>query len=145
MAKDEKEMGDRWRKQIKLQLLQLLDTINDIKKAQDKVQKRYEGAAKRLEKETRDKVYALFLNAFSSALDPHSQYMSVDDLEDFRIQTRLSLEGIGAVLRTEDGFTVVQSLVPGVLQRKQGPFKWKTKLSLSPKRKVIPSILSIWT
>jgi C-terminal processing protease CtpA/Prc len=87
--------------------------MNDLKKAREKLHKRYELANKRQSKETKDEVYSRFLNAFATGLDPHSQYMPPEELEDFRIQTRLSLEGIGAVLRSEEGFTVVQSLVPG--------------------------------
>jgi carboxyl-terminal processing protease len=49
--------------------------------------------------------------------------MSADMLEEFRINTSLSLEGIGAVLRSEDGFTTIQSLVPGGAAAKTGRVK----------------------
>ncbi len=127
-ASNEAELDERWRKRIKLQLLQLDESLKDIQKAKDKVAKRYELAEKRLTEETKDNVFSTFLNSFAVALDPHSQYMSADELEDFRIQTRLSLEGIGAVLRSDDGFTVIQSLVPGGAAFKSGKVKVDDKI-----------------
>ena len=107
------ETTERWRQRVKFQLLQLNTTIKDLAKTREKLHKRYQLAAKRQSEMTSDETYSMFLKAFSSALDPHTDYMPPEELEDFRIQTRLSLEGIGAVLRSEDGFTVIQSLVPG--------------------------------
>jgi len=112
-AKTTEEVNERWRKRVKYQLLQLKETLGDLPKAQEKLVKRFQLTTKRQNEMTADDVYSMFLNAFAMALDPHSDYMSPDTLEDFRISTRLSLEGIGAVLRSEDGFTTIQSLVPG--------------------------------
>ncbi len=112
-ANSVEELTERHRQRIKFQLLQLKLTLSDLEKAKEKLVKRYQLASKRHKELTSDDVYSTFLNAFSSSLDPHSDYLSADSLEDFRISTRLSLEGIGAVLRSEDGFTTIQSLVPG--------------------------------
>ena len=70
----------------------------------------------------------MFLNSFSTALDPHSTYLSADTLEDFRIRTRLSLEGIGATLRSEDGYTIVAKLVKGGAAFKGGKLKKNDKI-----------------
>jgi carboxyl-terminal processing protease len=112
-AKTTEEIEDRWRKRIKFSVKQMNDTVDDMKKTREKLKKRYKLALKRHNELTSDDVYSSFLNSFSSSLDPHSTYLAAEALEDFRIQTRLSLEGIGAVLRSEDGFTTIQSLVPG--------------------------------
>lgn len=127
-AKTTEEIQERWRKRVKFQLLQLKDTLKDLPKARAKLQKRYQLAAKRQTEVTSDNVYAALLNAFSSALDPHSEYLAAERLEDFRIQTRLSLEGIGAVLRSDDGFTIIQSLVPGGAASKTGKIKVDDKI-----------------
>ncbi len=127
-AKTIEEVNERWRKRVKFQLLQLKSTISDLKEARAKMHKRYELALKRHNETNSDDVYASFLNSFASALDPHSDYMSPEDLEDFRIYTKLSLEGIGAVLRSEDGFTTVQSLVPGGAAAKTGKIKIDDKI-----------------
>lgn len=122
------EIAERWRQRVKFQLLQLNGTMQDIAKAREKLHKRYQLGVKRHNELTSDDMYSIFLNAFSSALDPHSEYMAPEQLEDFRISTRLSLEGIGAVLRSEDGFTTIQSLVPGGAAANTGKVKMDDKI-----------------
>ena len=56
---------------------------------------------------------SIFINAFSTALDPHSNYLTQEEHEDFMISTMLKLEGIGVLLRSEDGFVNVESIIPG--------------------------------
>lgn len=122
------EIAERWRQRVKFQLLQMKSTLNDLEKARDKLHKRYDLAAKRHKELTSDDMYSFFLNGFSLSLDPHSEYLSPEQLEDFRISTRLSLEGIGAVLRSDDGFTTIQSLVPGGAAFKTGKVKVDDKI-----------------
>ena len=55
----------------------------------------------------------LFLDALAQTYDPHSEYLSKADLKNFSINMGLSLVGIGAMLRTEDGYAKIESLVPG--------------------------------
>jgi len=127
-AKTTEELNDRWRKRVKFQIMQLRDTISSAPKIREKMTKRMELLRKRHKETTSDQVMGIFLNAFASSLDPHSDYMGPDELEDFRINTRLSLEGIGAVLRSEDGFTTIQSLVPGGAAAKSGKIKVEDKI-----------------
>ena len=119
-AKNQRELNERWRKRIKFQLLQLKSSIDDMDKARRKLTKRYQLVALRHKELNSNDVYAAFLQAFAMALDPHSGYLAAEQLEDFQIRTRLSLEGIGAVLRSEEGFTVIQSLVPGGAAERSG-------------------------
>jgi len=122
------EISERWRQRVKFQLLQMKTTLADLDKAKEKLRKRYELAAKRQKELSSDDMYSMFLNGFSLSMDPHSDYMSPEQLEDFRITTRLSLEGIGAVLRSDDGFTTIQSLVPGGAASKTGKVKVEDKI-----------------
>ncbi len=122
------EVNERWRKHIKFQLLNLKSGTETIEKAREKLKKRYELAIKRHNDLNKDRVYGVFLNAFSTALDPHSSYLPVEELEDFRIRTALSLEGIGASLRSEDGFTIVASMVKGGAAEKSGLLKINDKI-----------------
>ena len=122
------EISGRWRERVKFQLLQLKGTLKDVEKAKEKLNKRYALAEKRQNEMSMDDTFNIFLNSFSLALDPHSEYMSTESLEDFRISTRLSLEGIGAVLRSEDGFTTIQSLVPGGAAANTGKVKVDDKI-----------------
>ena len=58
-------------------------------------------------------VFQLFINAFAQTYDKHTQYFSPRDSADFNIHMSLSLQGIGAVLGTEDEYTVVHRLLKG--------------------------------
>ena len=127
-AKTGDELADRWRKRVKFQISQLRETITDAAKIREKMTKRMELTRRRHKETNSDQVMGIFLNAFASALDPHSDYMGPDELEDFRINTRLSLEGIGAVLRSEDGFTTIQSMVPGGAAAQSGKVKVEDKI-----------------
>ena len=127
-AKNQSELNERWRKRIKFQLLQIKSSLTDMDKARRKLTKRYQLVALRHKELDSNDVYASFLSSFAKALDPHSDYLAAEQLEDFQIRTRLSLEGIGAVLRSEDGFTVIQSLVPGGAAEKSGLVKENDKI-----------------
>ncbi len=74
---------------------------------------RYELATRRASELRATDVYARFAESFATTLDPHSSFFSWEDLKDFEIQMKLSLEGIGATLFSEDGFTIVESIIPG--------------------------------
>jgi carboxyl-terminal processing protease len=63
------------------------------------------GLKRALERKTSD-ILDIYAEAFAHSLDPHSSYMSADVFDDFQIQMQLSLEGIGASLTSEDGYTV---------------------------------------
>lgn len=90
---------------------------------------RYELGTKRVaDRHAKGKWPSIYADAFATALDPHSSYMSSDELKDFQITMQLSLEGIGALLRWEDGFTVVESLVPGGTAERSGLIKPKDKI-----------------
>lgn len=92
------------------------------------IKKRYELTLKRLNDRKASEVLDLWADAFSRALDPHSSYMSQDVLEDFQIQMQLSLEGIGASLTSEDGYTVIEELIPGGAADKSKQLKPKDKI-----------------
>ena len=81
--------------------------------ARSQVVRNYERAVKRAKDTTEEDLFSNYLDSFGRALDPHSSFLSRDSLEDFNIQMGLSLEGIGATLSSQDGFTVVEQLIPG--------------------------------
>ncbi len=88
---------------------------NDLELAEAKrrLTHRHELRVKRLREQTNAQVFSTFLDAFAASLDPHSSYLSADDLEDFRIGMQLSLEGIGVALSERDGYAVVEQIIPG--------------------------------
>jgi len=58
-------------------------------------------------------IYQTFINSYTYNIEPHTAYFSPRTSENFDISMRLSLEGIGAVLRSEYDYTTVQKIVPG--------------------------------
>lgn len=87
----------------------------DVKldKAKTQLVKRYELSVKRTKEMTQPKMINLFAESFAHALDPHSDYLSPEQLDEFRINMNLSLEGIGVSLSSDDGYTIVQEIMPG--------------------------------
>ncbi|MDE0884274.1 MAG: carboxy terminal-processing peptidase [Myxococcota bacterium] len=84
-----------------------------LPEAREKLTHRYELMTRRAKEKTNEDLYAEYLDAFATALDPHSNYLSQEVLEDFQISMGLSLEGIGVALSTKDGYSVVEKIIPG--------------------------------
>lgn len=88
----------------------------------------WELALKRLRGIKNPDVYAGFLDAFAQILDPHSDFMSPEGYDEFAVQMRLSMDGIGATLQTKNGFTMVTDLVPGGAAELSGQIKRGDKI-----------------
>lgn len=127
--KNKEESEKRQLAQIHFQISNYQLTDMKLPEAKKQLIHRYELNIKRLKELTKSDIYDFVLNAFAAALDPHSNYLSPEATEDFRINMSLSLEGIGASLSSEDGYTVIQELIPGGAAS-------KSKL-LEPKDKII--------
>jgi carboxyl-terminal processing protease len=112
-AQNEFEMKERWRKNIKLQLLNYISSGKKIKKAKDKLNKKYSLMQKRTNEITKINLLEKFLNSFAMSLDSHSNYLTQSEHDDFSISMQLKLEGIGVRLRSEDGFVIVDAIIPG--------------------------------
>ena len=111
-----KEMNDLWRKRVKNDwlLLKLADQDDKNEKAiVATLDKRYENSQKRIARITSEDVFQAFMNAYTMAIDPHSNYLSPRAAEDFDISMSLSLFGIGASLTQKDDYTVVSDLIAG--------------------------------
>jgi carboxyl-terminal processing protease len=112
-ASSQAELNELWRKRVKHELLTLKLAGQDLDEARATLQKRYTGRLRRTAKSNSDDVFQLYMNAVSQTFDPHTAYFSPRTSENFNIQMRLSLEGIGTVLRMEDEMVTVVELVPG--------------------------------
>lgn len=122
------ESESQLRKFLQFQISNYLASDMKLPQARKQLVHRYELGAKRNLDMKSDDTLSLFLDAFASALDAHSSYLSRDVLEDFEISMRLSLEGIGTSLSWDDGYTTVESLVPGGAAEKSGDVKPKDKI-----------------
>ncbi len=157
-AKDKKELADRWRKVLKLQVLD--EYLNDIDKAKKEkktpqrkkkektsitgspawkaalatVRERNLHYFDRLLKESRQDHYNRYFDAVARAFDPHTNYLPPTSKEDFDIHMSGSLEGIGALLREDDGHIKVVRIIPGSAAERQGQLQAEdTILSVAEK------------
>ncbi len=110
---DEAALDELWRKRVKNDVLSLKLAGKPMDKIRKTLSQRYEGIKRRTFQLNANDVFQLFANAYAMSLEPHTGYMSPRSSENFDIGMRLSLEGIGAVLKTDNEYTVVQRTVPG--------------------------------
>ncbi|MEO7579744.1 MAG: carboxy terminal-processing peptidase [Massilia sp.] len=107
------EAHDLWRKRVKNDWLRLKLAGKDDKAIRETLEKRYDNYMTRFRKVNSEDVFQIFMNAYATAIEPHTNYLGPRSAEEFDIQMRLSLEGIGASLQTRDEYTVIRELVPG--------------------------------
>lgn len=138
-AKSLEELRERWRKILKsdvitryleleedaLKAKEKKDAATLMQEAKEKVAKRTKEVFHRLRQETRQDHYDRFFNAVTRAFDPHTNYVPPANKEQFDISMRGSLEGIGALLREDDGFIKVDRIIPGSASAKQGRLQAK--------------------
>jgi carboxyl-terminal processing protease len=101
---------------------------NSPEELRKRLHKRYRTIRDTLGKTEPDEVIEMYLSALCMTFDPHSNYMSPRSLKDFEITMGLKLEGIGAALKSEDGYTIVASIVPGGAADGDGRLKVNDKI-----------------
>jgi carboxyl-terminal processing protease len=145
--KSPEEAQERWRQRVKFDLLK--ETTDEPKVAKDKkdkkepaeaskppetdevkmakavekLRKRYNSIRKSWNQTDNDELLERYLSSMTTGFDPHSDYMSPSTLDNFNITMRLELDGIGASLRSEDGYTTVNNIIPGGAADKDGKLK----------------------
>ena len=119
-AKDEAEINEIWRQRVKNDFLSLRIAGKNDAETRERLRERYDGLARRIQQFTGEDVFQAFMSAFTESLEPHTSYMSPSTSENFDISMKLSLEGIGAVLRSDNEFTVIQRTIPGGPARDSG-------------------------
>src|SRR5438477_1137353 len=121
--KNEAEADQLWRGRIANELLQEHLSEHPIEPPAQLVSRRYERLARNIHEQDKDEQMKLYLDALAQAYDPHSEYLSKADMKNFSINMGLSLVGIGAMLRSEDGYAKIESLVPGGPAQTDGRLK----------------------
>jgi len=109
---NEAALDDLWRKRVKDEVLRLKLAGKEPAAIQELLVKRYKNQLSRLEQTRGEDVFQTYINAFAQSYDPHTQYLSPDNAENFDINMSLSLEGIGAVLQSDNEHVKVVRLVP---------------------------------
>ena len=127
--KDEAEADQLWSGRVANELLQEHLSEHPIEPAPQLVGRRYDRLARNIHEQDKDEQIKLFLDALAQAYDPHSEYLSKADMKNFSINMGLSLVGIGAMLRSEDGYAKIESLVPGGPAQVDGRLKVGDRIS----------------
>ncbi|MGV9003399.1 carboxy terminal-processing peptidase [Flavobacterium sp.] len=133
-AKNEKELKDRWRKQVKLSTLSSLVEKEKVQEEKSKLKENKDVSKSfaELEKETRESTlkslndnfgfikdlnrddwFSIYVNAIASRFDPHTSYFAPNEKERFDVSMSGKLEGIGARLQKENDFTKITELISG--------------------------------
>jgi carboxyl-terminal processing protease len=127
--KDGAEADQLWSGRITNELLQEHLSEHPIEPPAQLVARRYDRLARNVHEEDKDEQMKLYLDALAQAYDPHSEYLSKADMKNFSINMGLSLVGIGAMLRSEDGYAKIESLVPGGPAQADGRLKVGDRIS----------------
>ncbi len=107
------EADELWRKRLKFEILQDVLNKKTVEAAKETVRKRYERVLKNHDEIESEEITEIFLSVITRLYDPHSTYFSPATYDDFGIQMRLQLVGIGAVLGMEEDYCVVKEIVAG--------------------------------
>ncbi len=95
----------------------------------ENIKKRYTNRIRRINQRKNQDIFSIAMNSLTSQFDPHSTYFSPRSAEDFELNMSLKLEGIGALLTTEDDYAKIVSLVPGGPAEKSGQIDPEDKIT----------------
>ena len=123
------EADKLWSQRVEAELLQENLSEVHLRPPDQAVIKRYDQVLRNVREMEPADVVNSFLNALAQSYDPHSEYMSPDEMENFNIQMKLSLAGVGAVLRNDDGFARVMEVVPGGPADRDGRLKENDRIA----------------
>lgn len=112
-AANEAEMDKIWTERVKFDLLNLKLASADMTKNKETLKKRYQSLLTQSNKLNNQDVFQIFMDAFTNAIDPHTNYFNPSNAANFNIEMSRSLEGIGATLQSKDEYVTIQSVVPG--------------------------------
>ncbi|WP_369990274.1 carboxy terminal-processing peptidase [Pseudomonas xanthosomatis] len=111
-VKDQAALDELWRKRVKDEVLRQKIAGKDPKQIQETLIKRYKNQLSRLDQTRAEDIFQAYINTFAQSYDPHTNYLSPDNAENFDINMSLSLEGIGAVLQSDNDQVKIVRLVP---------------------------------
>ena len=112
-VKNKRELDELWRKRVKNDYLNLKLAKKEEEEIKETLSKRYSRLRTSTFQLNSNDIFQSFINAYTASIEPHTNYFSPRTSENFDISMRLSLEGIGAVLRGNSDYTEVQKVVPG--------------------------------
>jgi carboxyl-terminal processing protease len=114
------DLRETWIKLAKNDVLTSMLTDKSEDEAVELISKRYKNRLRRISQRNEEDIFSIVMNNLTGLFDPHSSYMSPKSAEDFEMTMSLNLEGIGALLTTEDDYPIIVSVVPGGPAEKSG-------------------------
>ena len=114
------DLREIWAKLAKNDVLTSMLTEKNEDEAIELISKRYKNRLRRISQRNEEDIFSIVMNNLTGLFDPHSSYMSPKSAEDFEMTMSLNLEGIGALLTTEDDYPIIVSVVPGGPAEKSG-------------------------
>ena len=122
-SKTDADALDLWRKRVKNDWLRLKLAGKDDKSIAAVLDKRYDNSLKRIGRANSEDAFNAYMNAYTMAIEPHTNYMAPRSAANFNIAMKLSLVGIGAVLTEVDDYTTIRELMAGGPASLSGKFK----------------------
>ena len=114
------ELKKVWKRLAKNDVLTSILADKELDEATETIEKRYKNRLRRISQRNEEDIFSISMNNLTSYFDPHSSYFSPKSAEDFEMTMSLKLEGIGALLTTEDDYPTIVSVVPGGPAEKTG-------------------------
>ncbi len=111
--KDRRELLDVWKKELKYQWLNLKYSGEPSTTIRATLGKSFTSRLNLLNRVKPDDAFQAYVYAVTTSFDPHTNYFSPDEYENFQINMSRSLEGIGATVKTEGENMVVNEIIPG--------------------------------
>ncbi|MDR7089740.1 carboxy terminal-processing peptidase [Cellvibrio fibrivorans] len=125
---NEAEADKLWQQYLKSNLLNSMLSGKKLEESKTTLRKRYANQLRRLKQQTNEEAFSVMMNSLTMLYDPHTNYLSPENAENFDISMSLELQGIGAVLQSDEDYTKVSSLVVGGPAQKQGQLKPNDKI-----------------
>lgn len=122
-ARTNAQLDSIWYKRIKDEILRLKLAGKEWSEIVGALKKRYDNWDRSMQKSKSEDVFRVYMNSFAESFDPHTNYMSPNLSDDFKIRMSQSLEGIGASLGTDNEYTKVVEIIPGGPADKSGLLK----------------------
>jgi carboxyl-terminal processing protease len=122
------EADKLWQQYLKSNLLNSILSGKKLEESKTTLRKRYANQLRRLKQQTAEEAFSVMMNSLTMLYDPHTNYLSPENAENFDISMSLELQGIGAVLQSDEDYTKVSSLVVGGPAQKQGQLKPNDKI-----------------
>jgi len=127
--KDAADADQLWKDRVEGELLQENLAEFKLRPPVETVTRRYDQALRNVGEMDEEDVVKTFLSALAQSYDPHSEYLSPSDMENFNIAMKLSLVGVGAVLRSDEGYARVMEVVPGGPADRDGRLKVNDRIA----------------